>query len=143
MFSRLRERFAAFMQGRYGPDRLYYWSIGAVLVIWVLRAVFLLLRLTLVAQILDFAAIVLIVLASYRVFSKNIYKRREENRRFSAVVSRAGEWFGLVRNRIKERKTNVYRKCPHCKAVLRLPRERGVHTVKCPKCSERFSLKIR
>ena len=143
MFSRLRARFAAFMQGRYGPDRLYYWSIGAIIAIWVIRAVLLVFRLTLAARILDILAIVIIFLSSYRVFSKNIYKRREENRRFSSVLSRAGGAVGLARNRIRERKTNVYRKCPHCKAVLRLPRERGVHTVRCPKCSERFSLKIR
>ncbi|MBO5270165.1 MAG: hypothetical protein J6B77_05225, partial [Clostridia bacterium] len=72
----------------------------------------------------------------FRVFSKNVVKRRREVERFYG-------FFRNKRNRFRDRKTHVYKKCPHCKAMLRLPKRKGQHTVCCPACRERFSLKIR
>ena len=37
----------------------------------------------------------------------------------------------------------MYKKCIHCKTVLRLPLKKGVHTVKCPNCKKRFEVKCR
>lgn len=141
--SKLKAKLAAFMQGRYGPDRLYYYSIVGVIVLWILRAIFQVLHLRIFAELFNLVGLALLVFATYRVFSKNIYKRREENRRFSSFIGKVGGDKDIFKNRIKERKTHVYRKCPHCKATLRLPRDRGTHTVRCPKCSERFSLTIK
>ena len=33
-------------------------------------------------------------------------------------------------------------KCEHCRAVLRLPKKPGKHTVRCPQCNKTFSVKI-
>ena len=64
--------------------------------------------------------------------------------------SRLRAFFGRVRrailrliHRIRDRKTHVYRRCPVCKNVLRLPREVGDHGVNCPVCHGHFSVKIK
>ncbi len=69
-----------------------------------------------------------------RMFSRNVAARRRENERFCG-------FFKLIRNKIRDRKTHVYRKCPNCKAVLRLPKAKGKHSVVCPRCKQRFEVK--
>jgi hypothetical protein len=70
----------------------------------------------------------------FRMFSRNIVARRRENEKFCG-------FFKLRRNKFRDRKTHVYRKCPQCKAVLRLPRSKGKHFVVCPRCKNRFEVK--
>lgn len=69
----------------------------------------------------------------FRMFSKNIAKRRRENEKFTG-------FFKLRRNKWRDRKTHVYKKCPSCKAVLRLPKAKGQHNVVCPRCKNRFQV---
>ena len=45
-------------------------------------------------------------------------------------------FFVLRKNKFRDRKTHVYRKCPHCKAQIRLPKVKGEHKCACPKCGE-------
>lgn len=141
--SNLRQKFAAFMYGRNGADTLYWWSLGAILVLWVVRAVFFVLHLYLIANILDFLNTVILVLAVFRFFSRNTFKRSAENRQFIKFIGKHKGTFTLMRDRFRDRKTHVYKHCPKCKAVLRLPRTKGSHTVRCPKCSERFDMTVR
>lgn len=77
----------------------------------------------------------------FRLFSKNISARRRENELFLSVLRKIKSPFTLFKNRIKDRKTHIYRKCPHCKAVLRLPKKKGKNSVICPRCRERFYVK--
>lgn len=39
-------------------------------------------------------------------------------------------------------KDHVYRTCPLCLANIRLPKKKGTHNVRCPKCSNLFEVKI-
>ena len=43
----------------------------------------------------------------------------------------------------KNDKCHVYRKCPNCKAVLRLPNKVGKHTTVCPRCNKEFKVRVR
>ncbi len=70
----------------------------------------------------------------FRIFSKNVVARRRENERFC-------NFFKLRKNKFKDRKTHVYRKCPKCRAILRLPKTKGKHFVVCPRCCERFKVR--
>jgi len=81
-----------------------------------------------------------IVFLFFRFFSKNIYARSKENGRFMSFWNKVKAFFRLQKGKIKDRKTHVYKKCTKCKAVIRLPRKKGKHTVVCPKCSERFDV---
>jgi hypothetical protein len=69
-----------------------------------------------------------------RMFSRNIAARRKENDAFCG-------FFKLRKNKFRDRKTHVYRKCPACRAVLRLPKSRGKHFVVCPRCKNRFEVR--
>ena len=76
----------------------------------------------------------LAVIVITRMFSRKTAKRRQENEKFCG-------FFKLMGNKRRDRKTHVYRKCPTCKAVIRLPRAKGKHNVVCPRCKNRFKVR--
>lgn len=133
---RLKQKFASFMYGRYGPDNLYNF-------LTVLYLILILLNFFLRSIILAVVEIVLIFTVLYRFFSRNIYKRSAENRKYLEIKNKIKGFFSLSKSKARDRKTHIYKKCPSCKAVLRLPRKKGAHTVRCPKCSNRFEVKVR
>lgn len=132
------------MYGRYGTDTLskvMLWTYAGVLILYsVLRIVFMFalkdtpIASTILSVCYIVISAVLVVWMFFRMFSRNIAKRRRENERFCG-------FFKLRRNMFRDRKTHVYRKCPQCKAVLRLPKAKGKHTVVCPRCKNRFEVK--
>ena len=123
------------MYGRYGTDTLGKFLLITYVVILLIHSV--------LSFFIDspfyylfmwLVSVALAITVFYRMLSRNIAKRRKENERFCS-------FFRLRKNKFKDRKTHVYRKCPSCKAVLRLPKAKGNHTVLCPKCKNRFSVK--
>ena len=123
------------MYGRYGTD-----TLGNVLLVTYIVIVLLHTFIGFFVDSVWFDVVAMALSAAlaitvfYRMFSRNIAKRRRENEKFCG-------FFRLRRNKIKDRKTHVYRKCPKCKAVLRLPKAKGKHSVVCPRCKERFTVK--
>ena len=122
------------MYGRYGSDTLnkvLLWVYVAwillytVLSIWIDSPIFSLIH------ILVTTALIFVIF--WRMFSRNIQARRKENATFCG-------FFRLRKNKFRDRKTHVYRKCPRCKAVLRLPKAKGKHMVVCPRCQNRFEV---
>lgn len=65
-------------------------------------------------------------IAIFRMFSKNTYKRYQENSRYL-----------LLLERMKDR-DNRYYSCPKCRQTVRVPRGRGKIAITCPRCAERF-----
>ena len=141
---KIRNSLSRFFGGRYGTDTLNTVLIIIYTVVFitytVLRIVFGVTmpesKIALPVLGISYFVIstVLIVWVFFRMFSKNIGKRRRENEKFCG-------FFKLQRNKFRDRKTHVYRKCPTCKAILRLPKSKGKHTVLCPRCKNRFSVK--
>ena len=78
----------------------------------------------------------------YRMMSRNIYVRRNENEKYKALLGKIRATFRLTKNRFRDRKTHVYRKCPYCRAVLRLKKIRGKHRAACPRCGKSFDVKV-
>lgn len=141
--NRFRQKLASFMYGRYGADTLYWWSFGAIVVIWVLRLILSAFGLGIASLILGIINTVILIIAIFRFMSRNIYKRSAENRAFLRIKGKLFGGVTLLRDRIRDRKTHVFKKCPTCKAMLRLPKKSGDHTVRCPKCGNRFGVKIK
>jgi len=131
-----------FMYGRYGTDTLYWWLFGGALLCSILSRVFGGLGFGIAANVLRLFTSVGLVYAMFRFLSKNKYKRLAENRAFCQFLTKIKKKFELLRNRFRDRKTHVYKSCPKCKAVLRLPKSKGEHTVRCPKCGDRFDVRI-
>lgn len=131
----LRERFATFMAGRYGVDRLYYFLLAICFILIVINIFTNSFVISLIESVLFFYAI-------YRLMSRNVYKRQQENERFIKLAEKPKRFINLQKCKRRDRKTHVYKKCPSCKNNLRLPREKGEHTVVCPCCKNRFDVKI-
>ncbi len=112
-----------FMMGRYGTDKLNMYILG-VGVILCLLTIFLPWALADLA--LSLLAYVLMFWALFRTFSRNTYKRYQENRRFL-----------LFLDRIKDRE-HKYFKCPQCRQPVRVPKGKGKIAITCPKCREKF-----
>jgi hypothetical protein len=133
--SSFRERIAGFMAGRYGIDRMYHFLL-AICTILILINIFV------NSLILSIIEIGLFVYTFYRVMSRNIYKRQQENEKFIKFIDKPKKFFNLQKCKVRDRETHVYRRCPSCKNNLRLPKEKGKHTVVCPCCKNRFDVRI-
>lgn len=131
----LRERIAGFMAGRYGIDRLYYFLLAICSILIIINFFVNSLAISIIESLL-------FVYAIYRVLSRNIYKRQAENEKFIKLWDKPKKFINLQKCKIRDRKTHVYRKCPSCKNNLRLPKEKGKHTVSCPCCKHRFDVRI-
>lgn len=137
------QRIAGFMYGRYGVDSLYWFLFGTYVALWLLQIVLRGFGLGYVALVLSVLSLACLVFSFFRFFSKNIAKRRLECAAFLRMIAVPKGFFTGIKNRIRDRKTHVYKKCTHCKSTLRLPKKAGEHTVKCPRCGGRFDVIIK
>ena len=133
-----RERVYRFMYGRNGTDAL----CKALFVVYLILIVVNLFLKGYWAAIMSTIELILGAYIIFRIMSRNLYKRQRENQWYLKQVGRVKGFFALQKNKRRDRKTHVYRKCKHCKNVLRLPRSKGKHTVKCPCCQKRFDVRI-
>ncbi|MGN0488661.1 MAG: MJ0042-type zinc finger domain-containing protein [Ruminococcus sp.] len=132
-------KIQVFMQGRYGNDELNITLLVVALILaLVSRFTYGIARLIL--TILELALLCIMI---FRIFSRNIYKRSYENRKFLPVYTAVTGWFKLTYKRFRDGKTHRYYKCPQCKAQLRVKNIKGEHTIRCPKCGNSFKKKIR
>ena len=135
----MKQKLAAFFSGRYGSDAL----AKGMLVLYLILAVIMLFVGNTMRLILNLISFVLCFLMFYRMLSKNKLKREQENQTYLRIRGNIKKWFLLNQNKWKYRKTHVYKKCPHCKAQIRLPRVSGEHRCACPKCGDSFGISIK
>ncbi len=112
-----------FMEGRYGNDRLNMFILGTGLVLVLVYAFIPIAIVQLVLWALSYA---LMFWAIFRMLSRNVYKRYQENRKFLQIF-----------DRIKDREHRYY-DCPRCRQTVRVPRGKGKISITCPKCKEKF-----
>ena len=130
-----RYRLMQFMSGRYGTDKLFY---GIVITAAVISFLNLIIR----SYIIQLIVYALFIYALFRVLSRNFEARRRENSWFLDKVS----FFNKQRDFYRQKQADtlhVYKKCPDCKAVLRLPHRLGVHKTVCPRCGREFTVKVK
>ena len=130
-----KQKLIQFMIGRYGMDEMY---IGLVAVWFFLTVINSFVQSTL----LSLLGTAVLIYGLYRFMSRNHAKRRAENEKFLKLWRPVKNWLMFQRDRFRDRKTARYRKCRHCKAIIKLPNQKGKHTVRCPKCGERFDVRI-
>jgi len=121
MFRKMGDALRRFMYGRYGADQL-----GTALMVLGLVLCFLGAFLW---DLLSVFAWAVLIYYSFRVFSKNIPRRRQEN-----------AWFLRVTAPLRDRQHRYFR-CPGCRQSVRVPRGKGRIAIKCPKCGTRFEKK--
>ena len=130
-----REKIARFIRGCYGIDSFGKFTLLAYAVLIILNLFFRNIYVYL-------AAYAVVIYAFFRFFSKNTVKRSAENRKYLAVKKSIGVEAKLFIDRFRYIKTARFRKCRHCRAIVKLPNVGGKHTVKCPKCGEKFDVNI-
>ncbi|MBQ9141437.1 MAG: hypothetical protein IJX63_06535 [Lachnospiraceae bacterium] len=126
----MREKLVRFMQGRYGVDQLNRFLMILAMVLMVFSV--------LGADICYLLAIVVMVYAYYRMFSKQIYKRSGENQKYLEYEWKVKGWLGKKKSELQQRKTHHIYKCPNCKQKIRVPRGRGRIAITCRKCQHEF-----
>ena len=127
----MREKIARFMVGRNGVDDLARFESWFVLVV-------LILSIFTRSGLLDLIAIAFIVHMYFRVFSRNVSKRYEENRKF---LNFRYDWtvkWNRKKKHFEQRKMYKFYKCPMCRQEVRVPRGHGKICITCPKCREEF-----
>ena len=128
---RIGNALSRFMYGRNGADQLGLTTIWAAILLDVVN---IFIKQQTVHLAVSFLSTVLLVIAVYRVFSRNLQKRRAENAAFLQKV-----WWPISRRMAGKRqqrmdKEHCYFTCPGCGAVCRVPKGKGRIVITCPRC---------
>lgn len=131
----MRNFITKFMQGRYGLDHLSKF----VMILWFSMAV---INIFFKNNIIYIISLIPAFIFFFRVLSRDTSKRRAENAKYQVIAGKVSAWVKFRWLILREIKTHRYVKCTGCHAVLRLPRKTGKHTTVCPRCKNRFEIKI-
>ena len=134
MWQKFKDTLARFMYGRYGADnlgRVLIWGGIIVLLIGAFTGL----------RILTIIAYAAYIFAIFRMFSRNVEKRRLENQKYLSITAGLRKSTTQRMNRLRNSKQYKYFKCPNCKSYLKLPRGVGEVTVTCGKCKNQFRKK--
>ena len=128
-FQKMGNALSRFMYGRNGVDQLGWASLVLVLL---LDTVELIVRSKseTARMILSTVSFLVMVWILFRMFSRNLPKRRKENAWFLTKI------VNPVKNRKarSQDKDHKYFTCPQCSTVCRVPRGKGKIIITCPKC---------
>lgn len=132
----MKDKFYRFMQGRYGVDQFAKFTMGVALVSIVL-AIFVNTGSS-VGSLLDMLGLVAIVYTYFRIFSRNISKRAQENQKYLSATAKLRQRLNKEKNMMKQRKDYHIYTCPSCGQKVRIPRGKGKIEISCPKCHSKF-----
>lgn len=139
-----RYKLFQFMQGRYGMDDFGKFLLIASMVILLLSN-FRLFR------ILYILAMLLLVYTWFRIMSKNIFKRQQENQRYLTLRNKLSskksktayqesfKW--RKRNNTQQNHENLqynFYRCRNCGQTVRVPKGKGTIKITCPSCGNSF-----
>lgn len=130
-----RYRLMQFMSGRYGTDSFTY-------ILLLAAATLSFVNLVVRSFVLQMVVYFIVIYAFFRVLSRNIEARRRENNFVMEKCNFLKRKIELYKQR-KNDQCHVYKKCPVCKAILRLPHRIGEHTTVCPRCGKEFKVKVK
>ncbi len=120
---RLRWKIQRFMYGRNGADEfnraLTYMALALYLISMLTRV-----------GLLYYIALAMLIYSMYRMLSKNLYARREENRKYVTYMQ-------TLKIKFEQRKDYKIFKCKGCGRNIRVPRGKGKIEVTCPMCGRK------
>ena len=133
----MKEKFMRFMQGRNGVDQFARFTMGVALAAIVLT-LFTGTR-SGIGAFLDLFGMAAIVYTCFRIFSKNISKRYQENQKYLQMTDKLRARFLKEKRMMSQRKDYHIYSCPGCGQKIRIPRG-GFKKVEieCPKCHTKF-----
>ena len=138
VFYKFRCALAQFMYGRNGMDQLNLVLLWVYIGVSLLRVILVsVTQWALLSLILELLLWALVLLILFRMFSKNLSKRREENSRWLNWRWRmkSGRQNARARHADKEHR---YFTCKNCKTICRVPAGKGKIVITCPKCGHKI-----
>ena len=140
-FQRIGYAMARFMYGRNGVDQLnralavvyLILFFGGTLLAGILKSE----TLVTVFTVLENVVMLLLI---FRMLSKNLQKRREENQKWVS-------WWWRIKNKSSGARTrhadkeHKYFTCKQCKTICRVPVGKGKIIITCPKCGGQIQAK--
>ena len=137
---KIRNALVRFMYGRNGADKLGQFMLWVYLAVILLQTLFGALDMVAPVAVLTVLGYALMFTILFRMFSRNLAKRRAENQKF------LGWWWKVKNGRsaAKARKADTdhkYFTCGTCKTVCRVPAGKGKIVITCPKCGAKIQAK--
>ena len=123
-----------FMIGRNGNDELNRFLLAVDMVLILLSVIFS----RGIGRILSPIALVLLGFTYYRMFSRDLIRRSDENARYFRVRERVLSALRVRKEQWVQRKDYKFFVYPACKATLRVPKGRGKIKIVCRKCGNSF-----
>lgn len=134
MLEKFRSQVTDFMYGRAGLDNLTRCLIYLAVIINILTIFF-------NTTFLIVLNTIVIMVAGFRFFSRDLEKRQEENIYFQNLIEKCKKKI-KGDERVKQlKKTHCLFKCPRCGLKMKVPKGRGKIEITCCKCSCVFEIK--
>ncbi len=131
----MKDRFMRFMAGRNGTDPLNRFLLLLAFVLVLLSSF---IR-GFAGRIFGILLLIVLIAAYYRMFSRNLSRRREENARYLDIRYKISAVIRVLGERWVQRKEYKFFYCPSCRTALRVPRGRGKIMIVCKKCGTKFT----
>ncbi len=128
----MKERLQRFMIGRYGVDDFAKFQLIVVMVLMILN-------MFIRNFFIDAIGMAIICYYFYRMLSRNVQKRYQENMIYLQYQNKVTGFFKGQKNLMKQRKTHHIYSCPGCRQKIRIPKGKGKIVVTCPKCRTEFT----
>ena len=128
---KFKERLQRFMYGRYGMDGLGKFMSWTSIILLLCSMLF-------GIDVLYFVSVALLVWCYFRMFSRNVQKRYQENCVYYRYVNIGKDFFKRQKSYIKQSKTHHIYKCPQCKQKIRIPKGKGKVAIRCQRCGTEF-----
>lgn len=133
----IRNFFSRLMYGRYGSDMLSLFLVSVSLVLWIISSLVKIQVVSAIVWVISYAAL---ILAIFRMFSRNYARRRAENDKFVSLVSPLLQGFQRKRAQMRD-KDHAYFRCPSCGQMLRVPKGKKRISITCRNCGNVFQKK--
>ena len=130
----MREKLQRFMIGRNGHDQLNMFLLLAGFALLLIASIFA----DSIGKYMQPVVWVVLLLVYFRMMSKNLQRRREENGKFVRLRYKLMGSSRAKYERWIQRKDYKFFTCPSCKTVLRVPRGHGKIKIVCRKCGNSF-----
>ena len=128
MWNKLKWHLQRFMIGRNGRDELQITVLYASFILYAFAGLLDKLFTFPMFRIIGWLGVVYSI---YSFCSKDISRRREENRKFLQEIE-------FLKLRISVRKTHKIYRCKGCGRKIRVPRGKGKIEITCPLCGKKF-----
>ena len=131
----LKNKFAYWMQGRYGYDELNSALSIAFLVLWIISLIT-------KSSVFYYIGLIGLGYSLYRSLSRDHLKRSNERLWFLKKVDQIKRLPKQWKQRWEQRNTHKFYRCKQCGVTIRVPKGKGQIEITCPKCGNKFIERI-